>query len=218
MPAADARTPAVVQVERSDKSEKNEPTPPPPLPMDKMLRVAAIALFSAVGSVLFGLDIGYIGPIIESVSFKKDVAHIGSEESIPSCTEGLIVSLFSIGAMCTACPFVSSYFLDYWGRKVSIMIGSVIFILGSALQGASTGSAQLLVGRFVAGMSIGLLSSVIVLYQSELAPASMRGALSTLYQLGITFGILLAAFIDQLIVERTEVNWKLLEALFQHAG
>merc|ERR1712060_188617 len=89
----------------------------------------------------------------------------------------------------------------------SIMLGSAVFIVGSVIQGAATGSAQLLVGRFVAGMSIGLLSSVIVLYQSELAPANLRGALSTLYQLGITFGILLAAFIDQFLVDRSE-GWR----------
>jgi len=180
--------------------------PPAQMPWDKLFRVAAISVFSAVGSVLFGLDIGYIGPIIESQSFKHDVAHI-DRGSIPSGTEGLIVSLFSIGAMVTACPFVSSYFLESLGRKVSIMVGSIVFIVGSVVQAAAWTSAQLLVGRFVAGMSIGLLSSVIVLYQSELAPASLRGALSTLYQLGITFGILLAAFIDQLLVDREE-GWR----------
>merc|ERR1712203_389103 len=86
--------------------------------------------------------------------------------------------------------------------------GSAVFIVGSLIQGTATGSVQLLIGRFVAGMSIGLLSSVIVLYQSELAPAHLRGALSTLYQLGITFGILLAAFIDQFLVDRSE-GWRI---------
>ena len=53
--------------------------------------------------------------------------------SIPSGIEGLIVSLFSIGAMTTACPFISSFFLDYWGREVSTMLGSLGFIVGSAV-------------------------------------------------------------------------------------
>merc|ERR1719499_2723259 len=109
--------------------------------------------------------------------------------------------------MVTSCPLVSSYFLEGLGRKVSIMVGSIVFIVGSVVQAAAWTSSQLLVGRFVAGMSIGLLSAVIVLYQSELAPPSLRGALSTLYQLGITFGILLAAFIDQLLVDREE-GWR----------
>jgi len=175
----------------------------------KQFRVAMIAVFATLGSVLFGLDIGYIGPIIESVSFKHDVAH---DRPMSSTTEGLIVSLFSIGCMVTAFPLVSSYFLDEWGRKNSIMVGAMVFILGSLIQGTAMGQTQLLVGRFVAGMSIGLLSAVIVLYQSELAPANLRGALSTLYQMGITFGILLAAYLDQLIVDKNE-GWRMVMAI-----
>ena len=68
---------------------------------------------SAVGSVLFGLHVGYIGPIIEPVSIKD----IAGGERIASSTEGLIVSLFSIGAMVTACPFISSFFLERWAAK-----------------------------------------------------------------------------------------------------
>jgi len=176
------------------------------LPCDKMMRVALVALFATMGSMLFGLDIGYIGPIIESRSFKHDVEHL-DHGSVSSKTEGLIVSLFSIGAIVTAFPVISSYFVDEWGRKMSIMLGSLVFIVGSIIQLTCNGNTQLFVGRFVSGMAIGLLSAVIVLYQSELAPASMRGALSTLYQLGITFGILLAAFIDQLEVDHDE-GWR----------
>jgi len=176
------------------------------MPCDKQLRVALVALFATMGSTLFGLDIGYIGPIIESQSFKYDVEHLKTG-NVSSQTEGLIVSLFSIGAIFTAFPVISSYFIDEWGRKKSIMFGSGVFVIGSIIQLTCNGNAQLFVGRFVSGMAIGLLSAVIVLYQSEMAPASMRGALSTLYQLGITFGILLAAFIDQMLVDRQE-GWR----------
>eukprot|EP00930_Biecheleria_cincta_P075970 TRINITY_DN6316_c0_g2_i1.p1 TRINITY_DN6316_c0_g2~~TRINITY_DN6316_c0_g2_i1.p1 ORF type:complete len:542 (+),score=82.83 TRINITY_DN6316_c0_g2_i1:125-1750(+) len=181
------------------------------LPTDKAARVAAIALFATVGSVLFGLDIGYIGPIISSDSFKRDVAHINIHD--PSCStshktcklsgteEGLIVSLFSIGAMTTACPIISSYFMNTWGRRDTIILGSAIFIVGSAMQATANNLHLMFAGRFVAGMSIGLLSSVIVLYQMELAPARFRGSLGTLYQFGITFGILVAAIIDEAMVE-----------------
>lgn len=188
------------------------------LPCDKLARVAGIALFATVGSVLFGLDIGYIGPIIASDSFKQDVAHINcitnSTSTIHSACklsgsqEGLIVSLFSVGAIVTACPFISSYFMNAWGRRDTIIIGSAIFIVGSAMQAMANDLTLMFAGRFVAGMSIGLLSTVIVLYQMELAPASLRGALGTLYQLGITFGILVAAIIDQAMVERAG-GWRI---------
>eukprot|EP00930_Biecheleria_cincta_P033936 TRINITY_DN23486_c0_g1_i1.p1 TRINITY_DN23486_c0_g1~~TRINITY_DN23486_c0_g1_i1.p1 ORF type:complete len:437 (+),score=75.76 TRINITY_DN23486_c0_g1_i1:192-1502(+) len=170
-------------------------------------KVAAMALFSAVGSFLFGLDIGYIGPIVESNNFKKNVLHLADSEETPSELEGLIVSLFSIGCIVMSFPLISSYFLDVWGRKLSIMFGSVIFMAGSALQASADSLLQMETGRFVTGLSIGLLSSAVVLYQSELAPTHLRGAFSTLYQFMIAFGILVASFIDQLMVE-TEGGWR----------
>lgn len=194
-------------VSEATSAESGQPKAGGSMPLGKKMRVALIAVFSALGSTLFGLDIGYIGPIVESKSFEHDIVH-SAEGKIPGSTEGLIVSLFSLGAMLTAFPPVSSYFLDRWGRKASIMIGSGIFIVGSIIQAVAENTTQLLIGRFVAGMSIGLLSSVIVLYQSEVAPASMRGALSTLYQLGITFGILVAAYLDQVMLERQE-GWRM---------
>ncbi|CAE8595525.1 unnamed protein product [Polarella glacialis] len=175
-----------------------------PMPWDKTLRVIFVALFSAVGSFLFGLDIGYIGPIIECASFKRSVAHT---QDIGSGEEGLIVSLFSFGAIFTAFPLISSYFVDEWGRRASIQLGSAVFVLGSAIQASATNLNFMLVGRFVSGMSIGLLSTVIVLYQSEVAPARMRGALSTLYQLMITLGIAVASLVDEFLVDKDE-GWR----------
>lgn len=194
-----------VDVEEDEKCQAK-------LPWEKQARVMSVAVFAALGSMLFGLDIGYIGPIIESDSFLKDVVGKKPGEHIDGTSEGLIVSLFSIGAMVTACPIISSYFLDHWGRKASIMVGAVFFIFGSLVQGTATSLNTFFAGRFVAGMSIGLLSSVIVLYQSELAPANLRGALSTLYQLGITFGILIAAFMDQILVDKVG-GWRFVMAL-----
>lgn len=48
------------------------------------------------------------------------------------------------------------------------------------------------VGRLVAGLGVGFISAVIVLYISEIAPKKVRGALVSGYQFCITIGILLA--------------------------
>jgi sugar porter (SP) family MFS transporter len=173
----------------------------------RTLRVGSIALFSGLGSFLFGLDVGYIGPIIESASFKESVMHITADAVIDSGVEGLVVSLFSVGAIVMAFPLISSYFVDVWGRKMSIVLGGVIFIVGNVLQATANSMVQMFIGRFVAGLSIGLLSTVVVLYQSEMAPTNLRGAFSTLYQLMITFGILIAAIIDQALVEQDD-GWR----------
>eukprot|EP00931_Biecheleriopsis_adriatica_P005206 TRINITY_DN106739_c0_g1_i1.p1 TRINITY_DN106739_c0_g1~~TRINITY_DN106739_c0_g1_i1.p1 ORF type:complete len:591 (+),score=126.99 TRINITY_DN106739_c0_g1_i1:72-1775(+) len=192
-----------VKMRNTDKDK-----PGAELPYDKALRVAGIALLAAMGSFLFGLDIGYIGPIVASDSFVQDVAGLGPGEKLSGGQEGLIVSLFSIGAIVTACPLISSYFMNAWGRRDTIILGSVVFIVGSGIQAVASNMTTMFIGRFVAGMSIGLLSSCIVLYQMELAPAYLRGALGTLYQLMITFGILIAAIIDQALVDKPN-GWRI---------
>jgi len=170
-----------------------------------------VAVFSALGAFLFGLDIGYIAPILECASFKRDVAHLPNWHEplsqIPDATVGFIVGVFSIGCIFTSSPLVSGYFLDEWGRRSSIMLGSFIFLVGCSVQAVAASITVILIGRLIAGMSIGLLSSVVALYQSELAPPSMRGALTSLYQLMITLGILVAAAVDNLVVAQ-DGGWR----------
>mmetsp|Transcript_76011 Transcript_76011/g.246157 ORF Transcript_76011/g.246157 Transcript_76011/m.246157 type:complete len:522 (+) Transcript_76011:41-1606(+) len=170
-----------------------------------------VAVFSALGAFLFGLDIGYIAPILECASFKRDVAHLHDwsdpHSKIPSGTVGFIVGIFSLGCIATSMPFVSSYFLDTWGRRASILIGTTVFLVGCVIQARALSISMMLVGRVVTGGAIGLLSSVVPLYQAEMAPPSMRGALTSLYQLMITAGIFAAAFVDSVLVGK-DGGWR----------
>lgn len=168
------------------------------------IRAAAIAVLSAFGALLFGLDIGYIAPILECASFKRDVAHLQDWQNprvrIDDYTAGFIVGIFSIGCIISSLPPISAHCINVWGRKNSIIIGSGTFLAGSALQVLASSILMILCGRFIAGLSIGLLSAVVSLYQSELAPPALRGCLTSVYQLMITAGILLAAVIDHFLV------------------
>jgi MFS family permease len=56
--------------------------------------------------------------------------------------------------------------------------------------------AMIFVGRFIAGISIGMLSMAVPLYLGELAPPNIRGSLIALQQLGITVGIMVAFWLD----------------------
>eukprot|EP00438_Fugacium_kawagutii_P024269 Skav206663 [mRNA] locus=scaffold56:77510:78187:+ [translate_table: standard] len=160
------------------------------------------ALLSSLGAFLFGLSIGYIAPILECWSFKRDVVHLTDEsQMISSVTVGFIVSSFSLGCIAASFPVVSTYFLDSWGRRDSIMLGTVVFLLGCGLQVVAQSIVLMCFGRLVSGCAIGLLSTVVALYQSEVAPAQMRGNLTSLYQFMITLGILAAAAADVVLVE-----------------
>ncbi|CAG8743390.1 784_t:CDS:10, partial [Racocetra persica] len=67
---------------------------------------------------------------------------------------------------------------------------------GSILQATATTFAQLYIGRIVSGISIGILSMMVPLYQSEISPKDIRGRLVSLQQFSITIGIAVSFWID----------------------
>jgi len=168
-------------------------------------QAATAALVASLGAFLFGLDIGYIAPILECPSFKRDVGHLANWRSkasqIPAGQAGFIVAIFSIGCILTSFPPISSFFLDELGRRSSILLGGVIFLAGCALQALSQSMIVFLLGRLVTGTSIGLLSNVVPLYQAEMAPAELRGTLTSMYNMMITTGIFVAALLDEFLVD-----------------
>lgn len=80
------------------------------------------------------------------------------------------------------------------------MLASGIFLVGCVIQATAYSLVQMLLGRFITGLTVGLLSAAVPLYQSEMAPPELRGALVSIYQLMITLGILVAAYLDMLWV------------------
>jgi len=173
--------------------------------------VSRIVLFSATAGLLIGLDIGYIASILECACFKRDVAHLEQWQDpnshIPSYMTGLIVGIFSIGCIATSIPWVSANLMDTRGRKVTIMHGSVLFMIGCVLQATTTSINQMLFGRLLAGGSVGMLATSVPVYQSEIAPAHARGYFTSTYQLMITVGIFIATYLDFLLVDR-ENGWR----------
>jgi MFS family permease len=55
---------------------------------------------------------------------------------------------------------------------------------------------MLIVGRVISGISVGVASSVVPIYQSEIAAPNIRGRLVSVQQWSITWGILLQYFVE----------------------
>ncbi|KAI9487854.1 MAG: general substrate transporter [Benjaminiella poitrasii] len=145
------------------------------------------AIFASIGGILFGYDQGVISGVQEMEDFVNRFP-------MNSTQTGFMVSILELGAW--AGSWIIGYFADRIGRKYSIVLSTVVFLLGSALQGGSQSVSFLLGSRFVTGMAVGALSLLVPLYQSEIAPPDIRGSLISLQQLAVTFGILISFWID----------------------
>ncbi|KAI9492037.1 general substrate transporter [Zychaea mexicana] len=149
--------------------------------------VFAVALFASLGGVLFGYDQGVISGVQEMETFM-------ARFPMDSTTNGLVVSILELGAWVGA--WIVGYFADKISRKYSIVLFSVVFLLGSSIQGGAQNVGYMFGGRFVTGMAVGALSMLVPLYQSEIAPPEIRGSLVSLQQQAVTFGILISFWID----------------------
>jgi sugar porter (SP) family MFS transporter len=147
--------------------------------------VLLVAGVAALGGLLFGYDTGVISGAILFIS--KDF-------SLDTRLQEFTISVVLIG--CIAGAAGAGSVADTIGRRLTLLVAGVIFLIGALASAFTPNEAVLLVGRFVVGIGIGFSSVVAPLYISEVSPAAVRGALVSLYQFAITVGILGAYLID----------------------
>lgn len=88
-------------------------------------------------------------------------------------TIGTVVAILEIGA------FISSLLVgrigDLIGRRKTILYGSIVFFVGGAFQTFATGMTLMMVGRVIAGLGVGALSTIVPVYQSEISVRTAMG-------------------------------------------
>lgn len=104
-----------------------------------------------------------------------------------------MTALLELGALLGA--LMAGFVADRWSRKASIGVGVAWFIVGSTVQTAAFGLPMLIVGRFLGGIGIGVLSTTSPMYISEIAPPNVRGACLVLGEISIVTGIVIMFYI-----------------------
>ncbi|KAI7897957.1 general substrate transporter [Cokeromyces recurvatus] len=150
--------------------------------------VYAIGAFAAIAGIMFGFDIGSNSGVIGTIQYKDYFHDPGS------VLQGGINGSLSAG--CFVGALIAGFFADKYSRKYTLIGASVIFIIGSVFQAASNGVALLCVGRVLNGISVGITSMVVPLYQSEIAPKEIRGRIVAVQQWAITWGIMISFWIQ----------------------
>ena len=63
-----------------------------------------------------------------------------------------------------------------------MLLAGVLFDIGVVLMAAAVNFAMLIVGRVLLGVAVAFASVAVTLYNSEMAPAHMRGRLNQIFQ------------------------------------
>ena len=110
--------------------------------------------------------------------------------------KGWLTAILELGAWLGT--LLSGFLAEAISRKYGILVAVTVFVIGVVVQATaqSGGPDVILAGRFVTGMGVGSLAMIVPIYNSEVAPPEVRGALVALQQLAITFGIMISFWID----------------------
>jgi MFS family permease len=113
----------------------------------------------------------------------------------PSRAEiGTMVAILEVGAFFSS--LVVGKVGDIIGRRRTILYGSMIFVVGGALQSYANGMPMMMLGRIVAGVGVGMLSTIVPVYQSEISPPHNRGKLACIEFTGNIAGYCVSVWVD----------------------
>ena len=127
--------------------------------------VLACGFVVRLGGFLFGYDQGVVSIILTTDQFISQFPRISDDASSGSFWKGFLTALLQLGAVIGA--FNQGWIAERISRKRSITLASCVFITGSAMQTGASDYATLVVGRFIGGIGVGMLSMVVPMYIAE---------------------------------------------------
>ncbi|XP_072270229.1 solute carrier family 2, facilitated glucose transporter member 10 [Pyxicephalus adspersus] len=161
---------------------------------------AAALLLSATVSLLGGLIFGYeLGIISGALLQLKNDFHLTCFQ------QEALVSAVLIGALLAS--LVGGFLIDRFGRRTSILASNVVVLAGSAVLIFSASFWYLVVGRITIGFAISISSMACCIYVSEIVKPHQRGTLVSLYETGVTLGILLSYGMNYFL-SGSHLGWK----------
>jgi MFS family permease len=163
-----------------------------PSALIKNFRVFRVAAFACIGGVLYGYNQGMFSGVLAMPSFNS---HMG-EYTTDQTKKGWLTAILELGAWIGT--LLSGFLAEVLSRKYGVLVACTVFILGVIVQATAinVGHDAILAGRFITGMGVGSLAMIVPLYNSEVAPPEVRGALVATQQLAICFGIMISFWID----------------------
>uniref|UniRef100_A0A8C3LDJ9 Solute carrier family 2, facilitated glucose transporter member 10 n=1 Tax=Chrysolophus pictus TaxID=9089 RepID=A0A8C3LDJ9_CHRPC len=163
-------------------------------------RALLVLLLSATVSLLGGLIFGYELGIISGA-----LLQLQADFSLGCFKQEALVSSLLVGALLAS--LVGGILIDRHGRRRAILVSNVVLLFGSLILTLTRSFIGLLIGRMTVGFAISVSSMACCIYVSEMVAAHQRGLLVSLYEAGITVGILLSYALNYTFAD-TQEGWR----------
>lgn len=143
--------------------------------------VLLVTIVATIGGFLFGFDSGVINGTVDGLrtAFNSDSVGTG----------------FNVASMLLGCAFGAAFagwLSDKFGRRTMMIVAAVFFIVSAWGSGIAGSSGEFMFYRILGGLAVGAASVMAPAYISEIAPAHLRGRLTTIQQVAIITGLFVA--------------------------
>ncbi|TKY51134.1 Sugar transport protein 13 [Spatholobus suberectus] len=162
-------------------------------------------IMAATGGLMFGYDIGISGGVTSMPSFLKSFfpevyrrtqEPAGDSNYCKYDNQSLQLFTSSLYLAALVATMFASPVTRKLGRKQTMFIAGVFFIVGTVLNAVVNSLILLILGRILLGCGVGFANQAVPVFLSEIAPTRIRGALNIMFQLNITIGILIANLVN----------------------
>ncbi|MGC2301659.1 MAG: MFS transporter [Acidobacteriaceae bacterium] len=160
-----------------------------------------LLVFSGLGGLLYGADIGIIAAALLYLSRTIDLTIAQTSLVVAAVLGGSMFSSLAAGMLA-----------DWVGRRKMTILSGLMFLVSIVMIVLSHGFTGLFLGRLLQGMSGGVIAVVVPLYLAECLSANERGRGTAIFQFMLTLGIVIAALIGWLYTRQAET------AIAQAAG
>ena len=141
-----------------------------------------VLLVAGLGGLLYGVDLGIIAAAL---------LYLGKTITLTVAETSILVAAVLGGSMVSS--LIAGLLADWLGRKKMMIVSGLMFVASVCLIVTSQGFTVLLAGRLLQGMSGGVIAVVVPLYLAESLRPDSRGKGTAIFQLMVTFGVLVAA-------------------------
>lgn len=140
--------------------------------------ILGISIVATIGGFLFGYDSGVINGTVDGLQQAFNSQSVGTGFNVASMLLG-----------CAAGALIAGRMADIFGRRALLLVSAVFFIVSAWGSGIAGGSAEFVFYRILGGLAVGAASVMAPAYISEIAPAHLRGRLTTIQQVAIIAGL-----------------------------
>jgi sugar porter (SP) family MFS transporter len=161
-------------------------------PKVNMFYIIFMIVFSAIGGFLFGYDTSVIAGA--NLYLEDTFPHINNFQ------KELIVSITLLGAAIGS--LWGGSISDKFGRKITIFVADVLFVIGWVIMAITPSILILIVGRFFVGLGVGVAAMVVPVYLAEVSPRKVRGVIVNLNVVFITLGQFIALVVCLMLGNR----------------